>query len=417
MKFFHIGDLHFGKMFFNLSLTETDQTYWTERFLEAVDDYQPDAVVIAGDVYDRKIPSPEAMQLFDRLITGLAERGKYVFVIPGNHDSAIRLSHVSSLLKTHHIYIAGNVSREMQHITLGNVTFWLMPYIFPKAVSDAAVLDRDDITSYEEAARALIEAQSIDTSQCNILVAHQNVLAAGTAPEHSESETIIGGLGEIDFSVFDPFDYVALGHIHNAQKIGRETVRYAGCPMYYDFSEINRNKDLTLVTVRSKSDIQVEKVEIKLRHQLLQLTGTLEELIDKGLHMQDKENYYIQCVLCDKSRPPHIMERLREVFGDNLVNVKILREENNPSFRMAETVNPSDHEAKQELDEQFLQFYQSLEHEVIDSEQEELIRRIMEQQERRSGEYYPDDKYVPESDSQELIDFLLNGKDSKEDAV
>lgn len=410
MKFFHISDLHFGKLFFDISLTETDQKFWTKRFLEAVDKYEPDAVIIAGDIYDRKVPSAEAMHLFDTLITSLAERGKYVFVIPGNHDSAIRLSHVSRLLKTHNIYIAGDVNREIQHITLDDVTFWLMPYIFPKAVSDKSVLDRNDITSYEEAARALIEAQNIDTSKCNILAAHQNVLASGTAPEHSDSETIVGGLGEIDFTVFDKFDYVALGHIHNAQKVGRETVRYSGCPMYYDFSEINRSKALTLVTVDSKTDIKIEKIDIELKHTLLKLTGTLDELIEKGIKMKDKDKYYIQCVICDKNRPPHVMERLRDVFGNTLVNVKIARNENDRTLNMTGAVN-KEKIVKPGIDEQFTEFYNFLENEFPDSEQEDLIRLITEQQERLSGEYYPDDKNIPEKDSQELIDFLINGKE------
>ena len=410
MKFFHVSDLHFGKIFFNIPLAETDQAYWAERFLEAVDEYGADAVVIAGDIYDRKVPSAEAMQLFDKLITGLAERGKYVFVTPGNHDSAIRLSHVSGLLKSHNIYISGDVSRELMHIDLGDVTFWLMPYIFPKAVSDKNVLDRPDISSYEDAAAALIQEQDIDASRCNILVAHQNVLASGVAPEHSDSETIIGGLGEIDYSVFEPFDYVALGHIHNAQKVGRETVRYAGCPMYYDFSEIGRSKALTLVTVNSKTDIKIEKIDIPLMHNIIQLTGTLEELIEKGLSMEDKDRYYIQCVLCDKHRPPHVIERLREVFGDNLVNVKVARDENTQTFPMAGGEDTHEN-VKKGLDEQFLEFFSSIENELPDSRQEEIIKRIIEQQERRSGEYYPEDKYVPESDSLELIDLLLDSKE------
>ncbi len=407
MKFFHISDLHFGKMFFNISLTETDQRFWTERFLEAVDAYQPDAVVMAGDIYDRKLPSAEAMQLFDRLLTGLSERGKYVFVIPGNHDSAIRLSHVSELLKTHHIYIAGDISREMMHIDVGDVTFWLMPYLFPKAVADPSVLDRQDISSYEEAAQALIQAQNIDRSRCNILAAHQNVLASGTAPEHSDSETIIGGLGEIDYSVFEPFDYVALGHIHNAQHMGRETVRYAGCPLYYDFSEINRSKALTLVTVNDKTDIRIEKIDIELLHTLKQFTGTLEELLEQGRRMTDMDRYYIQCVLKDSYRPPHIMERLRDVFGDSLVNVKIFREDARSVSYPAADGGSRKEAAQRSLDESFLQFYHAMTEEVADSEQEKLLGLLLEQQERRSGEYYDEDKQVPESDSQELIEFLL----------
>ena len=233
MKFFHVSDLHFGKMLHNVPLIEKDQPFWVEQFIKAVDEYQPDAVVIAGDIYDRRVPSPEAMKLFGHLLTALAKRDVYVFVIPGNHDSSVRWAHVNELLATHKIYIAGELQRELTHVTIPDettdVTFWLMPYIFPKIVSDEKVLNQDELSTYDEAARALLAVQDIEKGSCNVLVAHQNVLANGTAPEHSGSETIIGGLGEIDYSAFDMFDYVALGHIHNAQKVGSETVRYSGC--------------------------------------------------------------------------------------------------------------------------------------------------------------------------------------------
>jgi exonuclease SbcD len=350
MKFFHIADLHLGKMLYHVSLTETDQAFWVERFLEAVDRHQPDAVVIAGDIYDRRIPPVEAVRLFDHLVTELARRGKYVFVIPGNHDSAVRVAHVNELLVSHHLYIAGELERELMHVTVpggvlspagegvlqgneygdgefqgdasgegqieGNapdVTFWLLPYIFPKAVADSRVCGREDLSSYDEAARLLLSQQQIDTSSCNVLVAHQNVLAGGVKPQHSDSETIIGGIGEIEYTAFDAFDYVALGHIHHAQKVGRETVRYAGCPLYYDFSELGRCKDLTMVTIRSKDDIAIERIPITLRHQILQKTGTLSELLEEGAALRNKESYYIQCILQDAHIPPRALEQLREV--------------------------------------------------------------------------------------------------------
>lgn len=282
--------------------------------------------MIAGDIYNRKVPSLEAMRLFDHMITELSKRDKYVFVIPGNHDSAIRLSHVNELLAVHKIYISGEVRRDLVHVNVpsddGNVVFWLMPYIFPKTVGDKDILNRPDIITYDAAARALLNVQSIDENSCNILVAHQNVPANGVSPEHSESETIIGGLGEIDYTAFKKFDYVALGHIHNAQKVGRETIRYSGCPLYYDFSEINRSKGLTMVTVHSKNEISVEEIDIPMMHSLLQVTGTLEELLKQGVSLENKEQYYIQCVLKDKHVPPHALEQLRETYGANLVNVK-----------------------------------------------------------------------------------------------
>ncbi len=414
MKFFHLADLHFGKMLHNVSLVQEDQPFWIEQFLKAVDAQQPDAVVISGDVYDRRSPSPEAMQLFDRLLTGLATRGKSVFVIPGNHDSDIRLSHVSGLLRDQQIYIAGELRKELQHVTLTSdgvpVTFWLMPFVFPRLVSDCRVLNDPDISGYDEAARALLAAQEIDFSACNVLLAHQNVLHNGNAPEHSDSESIIGGLGEIDVSAFDGFDYVALGHIHNRQPVGRETVRYAGCPLYYDFSETDRSKALTLVTIRAKDDITVESVEIPLLHRLKRVSGTLEEILELGQALTDKDSFYIQAILRDRHVPPRAMDQLQAVFGSALVNVK--REPTNGAAE-AETSTRSAAAGIRSTEEQFALFYQETQGELLDNAQRELIEKALDQQGRRSGSFYTDAKEVPNEDAEELIRLLL--KNTEED--
>lgn len=409
MKFFHVGDLHFGKTLHNVSLVEKDQPYWVEQFIKKVDEYEPDAVVIAGDVYDRRVPSPEAMTLFDHLLTELSRRGKYLFVIPGNHDSAVRLAHVNELLVSHNIYIAGELQKELIHVTVPGegeaVTFWLMPYIFPKIVADEKVLDQPDLSTYDEAARALLYAQDLDENKCNVLIAHQNVLANGVAPEHSDSETIIGGLGEIDYTAFNAFDYVALGHIHNAQRVGRETVRYAGCPLYYDFSEISRSKALTMVTVNSKEDIEIEHIEIPILHGLLQKTGTLEELIAAGTVLEDKDQFYIQCILKDRHVPPRALEQLREVYGPNLVNVK------RDVSRLAETntaVASSGDKFALSLEELFSNKFLEEQDELLDGDQEQLVKRILEQQSRKAGDYFLDVKSIPKADSQELLDFLMD---------
>lgn len=405
MKFFHLGDLHFGKQLHNISLTECDQRYWVEQLLLAVDDQKPDAIVMAGDIYDRKIPSPEAMQLFDHMITELARRNVPAFIIPGNHDSAPRLSHVRELLESHRIYIAGNVQKDMLHITLPgtpDVTFWLMPYCFPKAVSDERVLNREELTSYEDAVRALLEAQDMDKTACNVLIAHQNVLAHGDKPEHSESETIIGGLGEIDVSVFDDFDYVALGHIHNAQKIGREAVRYAGCPMYYDFSELNRQKAITVVDIQGKDSVSVSFLEIPLLHTLAQTSGTFEELLEAGRTLSDREHLYVQCVLKGRHLPPRALDALKEVYGDCLIHVK--RELDNAPTDVDSAV--AARAAVLSMEEQFVLFYQQTQKELPGESQEALINRILEQQ--SCSEYpFTDSRSVPEADSQELLDALL----------
>ena len=407
MKFLHIGDLHFGKMLHNVPLIEEDQPFWVDQLIRTIDNYQPDAIVIAGDIYDRKVPSPEAMILFDHMLTELSKRDIYVFVIPGNHDSAVRLSHVNELLTSHKIYIAGELKKDLDHVTIHSrdisVTFWLMPYMFPKAVSDKKVLDHKDITTYDEAARSLIKAQNIVNDECNVLIAHQNVLANGVAPEHSDSETIIGGIGEIEVSAFDDFDYVALGHIHNSQKIGRETVRYSGCPLYYDFSEINRWKGLTLVTINSKDDISVEMIDIPHKHTLLQISGTFEELLKKGESLEGKERYYIQCILQDKHVPPRALEQLRETYGKCLINV---RRELPGITGERESITHDNKVTALSFEEQFSLFYQEQENELMDSIQELVVHKILEQQVPLGGDFVNDPKAVSDEDSEELFRFL-----------
>ena len=360
-------------------------------------------------MYDRRVPPPEAMELFDRLLTGLAERGKYVFVIPGNHDSAVRLSHVNRLLETRKVYIAGSLTRELMHITVPGtpcpVTFWLMPYLFPKLVSRKEVLDRPDLTTYDAAARALLEAQPLDPSACNVLIAHQNVLASGTAPEHSGSETFIGGLGEIDFSAFDRFDYAALGHIHNAQKIGRETVRYAGCPLYYDFSEIGRRKGVTVVDVNGKGDIAVSLLELPLLHEVRQVTGTLEELLETGRALEDAQHWHIRAQL--KDRVPGALEQLRAVYGRSLLQIQPADRIPGDRLPGADGAAGADGEnAASSVADLFDAFYQYRTGELPDEEQEKLIRKILELQERSGDDLAAVTGAVPEEETEELLDVL-----------
>lgn len=404
MKFFHLGDLHFGKVVHNIAMVEEDQPFWVEKFLEAVDEKEPDAVVIAGDVYDRKVPSIEAVELFNSMLTELAKRDKYVFIIPGNHDSDIRLSFGNELLKDKKIFIAGKIKKEILHITVGNTCFWLLPYVFPKIISSKEVLDCEDFGSYDLAVRALLNEQEIDPVCCNVLIAHQNVLANGKSPEHSDSETIIGGLGEIDSSAFEAFDYVALGHIHNAQPIGRETVRYAGCPLYYDFSEENRYKGLTLVNIESKEKISVERTDIPLLHSMKTISGTVDEIVEQGLAMENRQDFYFQAKIQDKNIPSHALERLKEVFGSSLINVK---KDFAPDRSELLHSNLQYGEKEASMEELFLEFYQKQnDGELLDGIQEKMIARMIEQQSRDGADLPVDAKAIPEEDSKEVVEWI-----------
>ncbi|MDO4739314.1 MAG: exonuclease SbcCD subunit D [Eubacteriales bacterium] len=316
MKFFHLADLHFGKQLHGLSLIEQgDQGAWVERFLRLTEEVRPQAVVVSGDIYDRSVPSREAVELCDRFLTGLSAQGVAVLLVAGNHDSGPRLAFAADLLRAQGVHIAGSVTGELRSVTLqdehGPVRFWLLPYLFPAAVEEA--LGLEELRTYDAAARALLSRQSIDPSERNVLVAHQLVLHGGSAPEEGGSETMVGGVGQIDCSAFDAFDYVALGHIHKPQAIGRESVRYAGSPMCYHFSEIGWKKGAYLVEMGEKGDIRGEMIGIEPLHPLREVRGELDQII-RSETAAPRGGEYIRAVLTDEQLPAGAFDALDALF-------------------------------------------------------------------------------------------------------
>ena len=312
MRFIHLSDLHMGKMLHSLSLLENgDQPYWVERFLEQARQIRPDAVVIAGDVYDRSAPSGDAVQLMSRLLTGLAEEKIPVLLIAGNHDSGQRLAFLDGVLAREQVYIAGTLppGGKLRKVTLedewGPVHFWLMPYVFPALVKQA--LGDEEIRDYETGVRRLLEEQDIDFSQRNVLVAHQNVTYAGAEIERGGSETMVGGLGQVDAGIFDGFTYVALGHIHAAGRVGRESVRYAGTPLCYHFNETRQpEKGALLVELGAPgTEPSFTPLRIPPLHPMRELKGPWEEL-RAGELAKERRGEYLRVVLTDSRITPEI---------------------------------------------------------------------------------------------------------------
>lgn len=403
MKFFHLADLHLGKSIHGFSLIEEgDQPYWADHFLKAVDEQRPDGVVIAGDIYDRAVPPKEAVELFDQMLTALARRGIPVLIVAGNHDSGPRLAFASGLLEREGVYIAGEAKAEMVHVTLqdefGPVTFWLMPFLFPAAVRYA--LDQEDLGSYDEAVRVLLAEQRIDFSQRNVLVAHQFVVSGGEKPEMGGSETTVGGLGQVDASAFDGFDYVALGHIHGAQKIGREEVRYGGSPLPYSFSEVNQRKGLTLVEMGEKGQLSVRLLELPPLHKMRQEKGTLEEILNREGDEISQEDY-LRVVLTDPQMPARAMEQLRAVYP-NLMEVvrEGTRPEGEPIYSKVGAVK------EKPLEELFWNFFAHQTGEVPDQFQLSLVEFTSEQV-RRGGAPGRQKREEPDSDTLALVEFAL----------
>ena len=320
MRFLHLADLHFGKSIYGTSLLENgDQGYWVDRFLELANKLRPDAVVVAGDVYDRSAPSGDAVQLLSRLLTGLSELSIPVMLTAGNHDSVQRLAFLSPLLRREGVHISGPLAESpaLAHVTLtdehGPVTFWLMPYVFPALVAQA--LGAENLRDSSEAVRLLLSRQGIDFAGRNVLVAHQNVTANGAEAERGGSESMVGGVGQIDYTVFDGFDYVALGHIHAAYPVGRDTVRYAGSPLGYHFTETKQAaKGPVLVTLGAKGEpVKTETLAIPPLHPMRELRGAFEELRDTEL-ANPRRGEYLRVVLTDRRVSPEIAVFFRELY-------------------------------------------------------------------------------------------------------
>ena len=250
MKFFHLADLHLGKVVHGFSML-ADQRYVLEQVLQAAHQQRPAAVLLAGDLYDRRVPSGGAVALLNWFLTQLAEAHIPCLAIAGNHDSGVRIGFASKILEKQGLYLAGTATAELPHVrfTQDNVSadVWLLPFLRP--AEGAALLPEAHIQSYDDAVRALLAEQKLDANVCNILVAHQFVTGAGITPERSDSEVVtVGGVDNVDCAAFAAFDYVALGHIHGPQPVG-DRCRYAGSPLPYSFSEARQDKRITVIEV------------------------------------------------------------------------------------------------------------------------------------------------------------------------
>ena len=318
MLLYHIADTHFGKSINGASLIE-DQRYWVNKFIEKCDENRPDAILIAGDVYDRVNPSGEAVKLLSDMLTELDSRDIPVFMVAGNHDSGPKVEFGKEILAKRNIHIVGTATREVVHYTMddpdgfGPVTFWLVPYVFPEKVS--VLFGDNNIRNYGDAMTRLLSAQNIDTSHRNVIVSHQNVVAHGVEVEHGGSETSTGGVGPIEYTVYDDFDYVALGHIHSGLHVGRSSIRYAGTPLCYHFDETRySNKGIVKVELGRKGEkIGVSTVPIAPLHPMHPISGTRDEVYDE-VENRVGEGEYVAITLTDMRFTSEISDYLRAII-------------------------------------------------------------------------------------------------------
>ncbi|MCR5093527.1 MAG: exonuclease SbcCD subunit D [Lachnospiraceae bacterium] len=367
MKLFHLSDLHLGKRLNEFSLIE-DQRHILRQILRAADAEQPDGILIAGDIYDRSVPAEEAMRLWDDFLKGLADRHLPVFAISGNHDSAIRFSDHGRLMESTGIHLApvydGTVSRFSLSDAYGEVHIYLLPFIKPATVRP--LFPDAEIETYTDACRTAVEHMGVDPSARNILVAHQFVTGAVRC---ESEEVVVGGLDNVDASVFDAFDYAALGHLHGAQSIGRETVRYCGTPLKYSFSEKDQTKSVTVVELSGKGDIRIRTLPLTPLRDLREIRGSFEEItgIERAAGKQAED--YLHVILTDEDDVPEAMARLRHLYP----NLMKLSYDNHRTREQQDIEGATRVESRSPM-ELFEEFYEKQNNMPMHEEQRKLVR-------------------------------------------
>ena len=310
MKLFHLSDLHIGKRVNEVSMLE-DQAHILAQILTLVDEERPNALLIAGDVYDKSIPPAEAVSLFDDFLYSVSRRGVPVLMISGNHDSPERLAFGRRMMEGAGVYISPVYAGETTPVTLhdahGDVHFWLLPFLKPAHVRRFE--PEAEIESYTDAVRVAIDRMNVDFSARNVLLTHQFVTGAATC----ESEELsVGGTDNVDASVFDGFDYVALGHLHGPQNVGSSRVRYCGTPLKYSFSEEKQEKSVTVVHLGEKGALRLEALALRPLHDMRRIRGSFAQLTAQGTAQTTQD--YLHIVLTDEEDVPEAMGRLRQIY-------------------------------------------------------------------------------------------------------
>ena len=381
MKFFHLSDLHIGKQLHRYNLKE-DQQVILKEVITYAKELRPDAIVIAGDIYDKSVPSAEAVNVFDEFLTDLSEITPEIpiLIISGNHDSPDRLKYASEILKRHHIYLAGNVpERPEEHIekvtlhdAYGEVDFYLLPFMKPAYVKNIFV---DGIPeTYSDAVKEIIKREKIDyKDKRNVLVSHQFYVGEkAESPETCDSEVFsVGGIDNVDIGSVKEFDYVALGHLHGAQCIGKPEIRYCGTLLKYSVSESTQNKSLTVVTLKAKGEKpEIENYPLHPLRDVRKKKGTLDEIIKEA--QETEKDDYISITLTDEIDPYKPKEQLERIFS-HILEIRVDNQRTRTKLK--------------EMDEElvmkdpftsFAEFYKEMQGREMNVEEETIMKEIFD---------------------------------------
>lgn len=373
MKLIHLSDLHLGKRVNEFSMLE-DQEYILTKIINIIDEQNPQGVIIAGDVYDKSVPSAEAVELFDDFLFRLSKRNLKVFVISGNHDSAERIAFGGRLMDKSGIYMSPVYNGKVEPIALedeyGSLNVYMLPFVKPSNVR--RFYPENEIVSYTDAIKLAVDGMHIDEAQRNILITHQFV----TGALRTESEEVsVGGTDNVDASAFDGFDYIALGHIHRSQKCGSEFVRYSGTPLKYSFSEAKDVKSVTVVEMKEKGNIELSFIPLTPKRDMVEIKGKYDEVMLKSFYEGTTyDEDYMHITLTDEEDIPDVLTKLRVVYK----NIMKLDYDNLRTRHSAEITGASDVKSKSPL-EHFSEFYEQQNGQPLSEEQTTFMMELIEQ--------------------------------------
>jgi len=376
MKIMHLSDLHLGKSILEQSLIE-DQRYVLDIIIDIIVDKKIDVVLIAGDVYDKGIPNVEAVRLFSSFLSKMYDKKVKVFIISGNHDSKDRLSFGNELFVDNGVYIEGIFDGELKCVELeddyGKLLIYMLPFVKPADVR--GYYPDKEVNSYQDAVKSILDDTDIDSSKRNIIMVHQFVTANGVEVERSESESLsLGGVDNIDVSLFDSFDYVAMGHIHRGQKLIRDTVRYAGSPLKYSFSEVNHKKSVPIIELKEKGNIEIELVDLIPLRDMRVIKGKLDNLLDKEVVSLGNRDDYISATITDEDYIMDAIGKLRSVYK----NILRLEYENKRTVIVANDLDCDNVNEKSEID-LFSEFYLKQNNVELDDIRLNIVNNIIKE--------------------------------------
>ena len=371
MRFLHISDLHLGKRVYEYSMIE-EQKNALEQVLKAVEDKNVDGIFIAGDIYDKTVPTIEAIELFDSFLVELAKKDIDVFVISGNHDSPERIGFGAELFKSQRIHISKAYEGKVEYVDVqdeyGTVRVHLIPYLKPANVR--RFYPEEEITDFNSALNVVVKNMEVTEDGRNVVLVHQFI----TGAVRSESEeSFLGGMDNIEYDLFDEFDYVALGHIHKSQAMGRQQVRYSGALVKYAIDEIKQVKSITYGEMNGNGEVSIETIPIKPVHDMRHIEGTYMELTDRNNYIDTKVDDYLHVVLKDEEDVPDALRKLRVIYP-NILKL----EYDNTRTRHRNSVIDREAVKKKEPLEYIEELFYLQNNDNMNEEQLSVIRQLME---------------------------------------